>query len=357
MANIAYVEEDLTADWFMSALRPSGVLREGAVTHAHTQSIGTGQMGRVVRATLMVDGPEPTSLSFIVKMAATDPNSRQMCIALGIYEPEIRFYQEIAPKVKMRVPVCHFAAFSPDTSMFTIVMEDVGPFTRSGDVLAGGTVAQAALAINALAELHAPLWNPMQLRGCAWLDHQRTVQLFSQLPAGMEPFLSRFGAGLTVEQATLIRRVLPNAEKWAQQWATPSVVVHGDYRLDNMLFGTKADAPPLVVIDWQTVRLGPPLLDAAYYLGASLSTDDRRVNERHLIREYHQRLVAAGVGGFDFDACWKNYRRYSLYGLLMIAGITAGVQQTERGDAMLLASVRRYADLVLDLEATQFVPH
>lgn len=359
MVDVARTEADLTAAWFTGALQQSGLLKRGAVTGVHLQSVGVGQMGRVVRATLVIEGSDEPSLGFIVKMAATDAASLQMCIALGIYEPEVRFYQEIAPKIDMRVPACHFAAFDPATSMFTLVMEDVGSFTRPGDSLAGGSVAQAALAIDALAGLHAPLWNPRQLQARAWLDHQRTVQLFGSLPAGRKLFLGRFGAGLSAEQNVLINRVLPNAERWARQWANPSahptVIVHGDYRLDNMLFGNRNDAPPVIVIDWQTLRLGPPMLDAAYYLGASLSTEDRRANERSLIREYHQRLLAAGVEGFDFNACWDNYRRYSLYGLLMVVGISAGIQQTERGDAMLLEIVRRYADLAIDLEAAEFV--
>ena len=355
MDDVVGNEQGLTAAWFTHALKPSGILKGSAVTQLSLAAVGVGQMGRVIRATLTTDGPSSATHNVIVKMAASDPASMQMCIALGIYEPEVRFYQEIAPTIKLRVPACYHAAFDPKTNMFTLLMEDVGSSAKSGDVLAGGTADQAALAINALVGLHSPLWNPKQLSDRAWLNHQRTVQLFSKLPAGMDAFLNRFGDGLDAKQNALIRLTLPNAERWARQWANPSVVVHGDYRLDNMLFGTTADAPPLIVVDWQTLRLGPPMLDAAYYLGACLTTDDRRANERHLISEYHQHLLAAGIEGFGFDACWENYRRYALYGLLMVVGVTARIQQTERGDAMLLATVRRYADLALDLDAAAFM--
>jgi aminoglycoside phosphotransferase (APT) family kinase protein len=60
----------------------------------------------------------------------------------------------------------------------------------------------------------------------------------------------------------------------------PRAVQHGDYRLDNMLFGTAEGGHPLAVVDWQTVVWGPPAFDASYFLGAGLPVDDRRRHER-----------------------------------------------------------------------------
>ena len=46
-------------------------------------------------------------------------------------------------------------------------------------------------------------------------------------------------------------------------------LVHGDYRLDNMLFGTAGADRALTVVDWQTVSWGPALTDLAYFLGCA----------------------------------------------------------------------------------------
>ncbi len=70
----------------------------------------------------------------------------------------------------------------------------------------------------------------------------------------------------------------------------PWTVVHGDFRLDNLMFGGERVA----VLDWQTVRLGPAMSDVAYFIGSALQPDDRRSNEESLVREYHAALVAAG---------------------------------------------------------------
>ena len=39
----------------------------------------------------------------------------------------------------------------------------------------------------------------------------------------------------------------------------PQGLVHGDYRLDNMLFGEAGADRPLTVVDWQTVTWGPAI--------------------------------------------------------------------------------------------------
>ena len=45
--------------------------------------------------------------------------------------------------------------------------------------------------------------------------------------------------------------------------------MHGDYRLDNLLFGEDGT---VTVLDWQTVSWGPPLVDASYFIGGCLPT-------------------------------------------------------------------------------------
>ena len=61
-------------------------------------------------------------------------------------------------------------------------------------------------------------------------------------------------------------------------------LVHGDYRLDNMLFGQPGADRPLTVVDWQTVTWGPAMTDVAYFLGCALADELRRDNYDALLR-------------------------------------------------------------------------
>jgi hypothetical protein len=132
--------------------------------------------------------------------------------------------------------------------------------------------------------------------------------------------------------------------------------VHGDYRLDNMLFGT-AEAPrPLTVVDWQTVSWGEAMTDISYFLGGSLRLEDRRAFEEELVHEYFEQLQAHGVREISWEECWLGYRRQCFLGVLMTVGPAMVVERTPRGDDMFMASVARYAQQAIDLDAFELLP-
>ena len=67
-------------------------------------------------------------------------------------------------------------------------------------------------------------------------------------------------------------RPLPDVEAvrtWLEEHVpqeSPSAIVHGDYKLDNVVFAT--DAPPrlLAIFDWEMATLGDPLADLGYLM-------------------------------------------------------------------------------------------
>src|SRR5439155_1182781 len=96
----------------------------------------------------------------------------------------------------------------------------------------------------------------------------------------------------------------------------PLGLVHGDFRLDNLLFGGATSPRPLTVVDWQTVGYGPAMADAAYFLGGGLRAQDRRSREAELLERYHGALCERGVRA-DREACQEQLRRQTLGGVLM----------------------------------------
>jgi aminoglycoside/choline kinase family phosphotransferase len=355
MATIARTPADLTAQWFTDMLRGAGRITGTVVIAVANEVVGTGQLGSVVRSTLAYDAPEPDApRSVMVKLASTDDGSRAMGVRTGAYEAEVRFYEDIAPTVRLDLPRCDFAAFDEDQGWVTLVLEDLSDGTEPGDVMKAGTVDHAAASLRELVGLQAPHWNNSELEAQPWLASARTEALFDEVPGQFEAVLGRFGDKLDGEHVSLVERVAPLAPKWVRSWGSPRVVQHGDYRLDNMLLATHADVAPLTVVDWQTVRLGPPTIDASYYLGVCLPVEERRRHERDLIAEYHAELVGAGVE-WSWEECWLDYRRHSIYGLYMALAFAAQVKQTERGDAMFAMATRAYADLALDHDAADLL--
>jgi hypothetical protein len=337
MTEIVDTIDELTAEWFTEALRDGGTLhRDGRVASAETELIGTGQLGLVGLSELSYEGhANGAPASVVVKLPSADAGSRAMGSAMGVYESEVRFYDEIAPRLGTVCPRAHWGEVEPASGRFTLVIDDLSPTATVGDMVGGGTIEQGELAFGALAQIQAPLWDDPVLRDKAWLGVAKTEMLFAAVAPAIDLFAERFGERVAPEHVDLARRLVPKAAGSAQRlWQPPFVVAHGDYRLDNMMFGSCAGSPPIRVLDWQAARMGPPLLDAAIYLGSCMTVDERHAHEDRLLRDYHARLLDAGVEGFSFDDVRHSYRVSSLYPFLLCVAVAVTLQRTERGDQM-----------------------
>jgi hypothetical protein len=108
-------------------------------------------------------------------------------------------------------------------------------------------------------------------------------------------------------------------------------------------------------VDWQSLVIGSPLSDVAYFLGASLLPEVRRPVERELVRAYHDALLTEGVRDYAFDQCWQDYRRGAFAGFAVTVVASVLVQETARGNAMFIAMAQRHARHALDLGSAEFL--
>lgn len=336
--------EDLTAEWLTSVLgrRVEAVVRE---------QVGTGQMGTCHRLRLTGDSALPSSL--LVKLPAADPAARAMVI--GAYAIELRFYREVAPTVEIRVPEVHHQVIDLETGAFTLVMEDLAPAAQ-GDQVAGCLPEQASAAAVNLAGLHGPRWCDPTLSEIEGLSIQGAgdAALLAEFygPA-LDIFLS--GLGELLEPATIetLRETRDLAEAWSLGRSERFGLVHGDYRLDNLMFTPGSDE--VTAVDWQTLSLGLPARDLAYLVGTGLALEDRRMGEEEIVTTYHGALEAHGVSGYDRDLAWEDYRFAMLQGpLVSVFGCAYGAR-TDRGDVMFAAMVNRSCAAIRDLGTLDLV--
>jgi aminoglycoside/choline kinase family phosphotransferase len=124
-------------------------------------------------------------------------------------------------------------------------------------------------------------------------------------------------------------------------------LLHGDYRLDNMLF--YPDASRVTVVDWQTLGVGLPARDLAYFTATSLKPELRSAIEKDLVDEYHEALSGYGVTGYDRETCWRDYRLGMPQALLISALGFAFATATDRGDDMVLTMLSRGCQAIRDL--------
>ncbi len=346
--------EDVTCDWLTQVMGPEV---GGSVVSVAPEPVGTGQMGECVRFHLEWDrngasGPA----SVVVKLASPDETSRATALATRSYEREVLFYQLVADTVDIRTPRCWHSAFDPQTGDFDLVLEDLAPAVQ-GDQLAGCPVDHAAVVVTELAALQAPRWNDPALADLEWLQYrdEESVEFVSGLYRGvLDGFVEHLSPLLESETVDLAHRLGSVIETWlAGAGGAPSVVTHGDFRLDNMLFDPGGER--VTVVDWQGPGRGDPTADLAYFLGAGLTTEDRRAHEDALVALHHRELWRRGVEGYGLEECRQGYRYHAFGGLVMAVIASQIVVRTDRGDAMFATMANRHARQVLDLESESLI--
>jgi thiamine kinase-like enzyme len=334
---------ELDAGWLAAALD------SGPISSFEAQEIGTGQMSSSHRVRLRYAGGASGPASAVLKVAAVDPTSRATGLGLGIYEREVRFYRELAPRIGGPLPACWAAAYDQAEGWFTLLLADAAP-ARVGDQIAGCDAAQARVALEALARLHAPVFEDSELSSSGWLNRPSPVS--GALVAGLLPqFLQRYGERVAPEHRGLCERFVARVDDWMSLQRAPQGLVHGDYRLDNLLFAQAGSAPAVTVVDWQTVGWGSAMADAAYFIGGGVPLALRRSCERELFDGYLEALREHGAGAPDGEQCWQEYRLQCFGGVLMAIVASMVVERTERGDEMFMAMLARHAQQALDLES------
>jgi hypothetical protein len=342
MTLLVRTPDEIDAAWLSAALG------DGPVEISSIERIGTGQMSQNHRVAYQgTDGSERT---VVVKLASDDPASRSTGIGLGAYLREITFYRELAPRIGGPVVRCHLAEYDDAEGWFTLVLDDIVPAVQ-GDQIKGCSVEEARTALVALARVHAPVLGDLAVGSAPWLNQPNPLNhaLLSAVFAG---FLERYAERLNPDHIRVCERLIPSVDGWFEDRRPPLGLVHGDYRLDNLLFGDGT----CHVVDWQTVSWGPAMLDASYFLGNGLLVEDRRAHEQELVRAYYDALLEHGVSAFAWDTCWEEYRRQVFYNLVMAICASMIVQRTDRGDDMFVASVERAAQQAIDLDSVQLLP-
>src|SRR6201992_2591494 len=193
---------DLTASWLAAAIGA------GPIADFSVERIGTGQMSECYRVLLGYsddvvdpDGPE----SVVLKVAATDPVSRQTGLAMGLYEREVRFYGDIAPQLDGPIAPCYHAAVDTSTGVFDLLLGDAGPAVV-GDEIEGATIEQASLGVVELGRLQGPLLGDAALAQAPWLNRESVVTqtIFAALYAG---FIDRYADRIPAAHRVVCERL------------------------------------------------------------------------------------------------------------------------------------------------------
>lgn len=340
---------DITPEWLSAVLGTD-------VRTAETTPIGTGQTGATYRVSVTYTDENPGFPdTFAVKLPSQDDTVRDR-VAIG-YRSEHAFYTTVAGHVQIPVPLCHHCEIAADGADFVVLLADMAPAVQ-GDQIPGCTQAEATLAVRALAALHGPTWCDPR-----WTNFPGIVMPKPE-PAAANGFgdiakmatditLERLGERMSGENRDTMRAAMSVVTPWLLAAPDRFAVLHGDYRLDNMLFDP--DGTRITVVDWQTLGSGLPTRDLSYFTATSLSPEVRAAAEAELVDEYHQALQVHGVAGYDRESCWYDYRLGMLQAPLITVLGCAFATSTERGDDMMVVMAERGCQAIRELGTLELI--
>lgn len=315
---------------------------------------GVGIMGDIFKVELEYASPAPSlPNSVVVKLPSSFEENRSQGVALGMFEAEVRFYNELAHKVSVGLPKIHRAEIESGTADFVIVMEDLSHFNLV-DQSIGMTPEQAADAVRVLAHVHAVWWDQAKDTSLEWIPSMvgPRIEFVDQLlPQLLPGFLDLFGADLPPGGVELYERFAGNYLKVNNTLASrsPWTLVHQDYRVENLLFG-ESGSGKVVVLDWQGIGRGPGSYDLAYILGGSMQPDIRRSCETELLNAYHRQLTELAISGYSREQLTADYALSHLQGGLATAMVVGGGMDlsNERGRELGTTMATRHAISALD---------
>jgi hypothetical protein len=256
----------------------------------------------------------------IVKAPHASPASEDVNESAVLFQPGPReewFYRRVSNICRVRVPKCYFGRSDRSRGEAILLLEDLSD-SEAVTQVAGVSEDKIRQAIDAVAGMHAHWWErtaepPLDdLRALIPADAAED-NFVNQLFTDAWPVFCRHatfdvpGPVMRLGDAIAKHGVPPAA----RQLIAPRTLVHGDYRVDNMLFVNRTGVPECVAIDWQDVRFGHGVAEIAWLIPGCMTSVDAD-QERGLLQHYVQRLNTEGIDGYDIDACTADYRRAML---------------------------------------------
>jgi aminoglycoside phosphotransferase (APT) family kinase protein len=175
--------------------------------------------------------------------------------------------------------------------------------------------------VDALVEIHAVDWRAAGLEG------------FGRPSGYLERQLRRFG-GLWEHNRTREVPVVEEVAAWLAEHlpeSGPSTVVHGDFRLGNVMYAPSPPVDLIAVFDWEMATIGDPLADVGYLMALWSAEETAGVLElspvtrepgfpsrAELVSRYEEGSgrPVTDIGWYQTLALWKasvfmegNYRR------------------------------------------------
>jgi hypothetical protein len=357
----------ITSEWLNEVLHETGYLKDFNIESISREpwGVGEGFVSDMARLTLTYDIESPElPKTLIVKMPTTFRTALAVALQFNLYEKEIRFYTDVAPKSPIRVPGLIYSDYDSEAKKYILILEDCSCY-KLVDQIEGLNYEQTKQAIISIADFHARWWDAPDLFSFDWIPKPRDKTITT-------PFIDMFRNSwdLAMKSEEFLEFLPEGSQKVGEKvykhlpWLVNDVpdenltIVHFDYRADNMFFDSENSENPLIIFDWGGALISGGILDIAYLLAGSIKIDLRRKIEKEMIELYVKRIEENMITiDMDFDEIWESYlRALFFYSWLPPVGFAQLDLSDPRGIELLKEGMDRFFGAILDNDATSVLP-
>jgi len=356
MMEIPHSPADLSPGWLTEALQYGHAIGTGAVSEFEYLPLeaGKGLYGQIFRLKLTYDSPEMDVPEMIIaKFSSSNPEMRQRPNTKASYEREVRFYQEAAQESPLPVPTCYYADVDMESGWHILLLEDLAD-THSSSRTRGCSKTEARIAIHQIARFHAHWWESPGLDKFKWLSGTE-IPGDAELAHFREQLWPAFLRKVTTQLHNEVIKIGEMLGEYKGRITRhlftqkPQTLIHADYQLENIMFGT-AGEEAFFVVDWQFVKRGRGIWDVAYFLSQNLAPEDRQAVEMGLLQDYMRILDDCGVRNYSFDDAMYDYRLSLIHRFGSLITTIAAMPFTKE-------QIRMHVDVLLPLIISALLDH
>jgi hypothetical protein len=350
--------DELDMQWMTSCLQRAGALTDGRISQMRVERIaeGVALLGQLARVHLQYSGAAPDAPeTVIVKFSSAFPQNVALCEALRLYSREHHFYTRSAHESPLRTPKLYYSGLE-GLAKVVLVLEDVRG-AQPGDQISGATRGQVLSAVQHAARHHAKFWNKGRAGAQDWvppLNDPSISPLMQHITASSVPkLLEQLAECFNPTTAAVAQKLTTTMCQLANRMCSGvTTFVHGDFRVENLLFSEDGDHSKLTVIDWQICYDACPPYDVAYLMTQSVEPRVRRESELDVLRTYHSALLENGITDYSLEDCFQDYRKAATYCLCypLIAAGTLDLSN-ERGRSLAAMMLNRSLSAAQDLDS------
>lgn len=334
--------DQITPQWVQAVLQHARIAAP-RVSLLNTKPIGHGNLSATVRTEITYNANAADAVrSVIAKLTSGIGQAVEIAAAHDVYRRECEVYGFLGEEPPLATPRCFWRNVGPDGRTINLVLEDLSERTRAGDQISGCSVAEAEAVAKELAGLHAAFWDDPRLDTVDWLYNRaagaETAAATNTLAA--KAFRERFAGRTDPALLDAIDTVVADLPRHFAAMPRGRTLVHGEPRVDNVLFEDGPEGPKAWLIDWQFADRGSPMFDLAYFLSGSLAVEDRRSIDESLVERHHAAITAIDPA-YSLAQARAEFAGSLPLALYFTVGAVLAMPPSEHGDRLLLTLAER----------------